>query len=371
MIFAGDFAQLPPAGLGSRALYSNLPSHAKTVRDQKNALGKGLWHQVVDVVILKENMCQQSADDDEFRKMLENLRYKNCSSDDIRLLYSRCIMLPSSLIDHVSTIVGVNHLQDTCNDRGSRLFATKSGQNLLTFYSVDQLSGKPIPKILQTLLWDIPPARAHNSAGKLSLCVGLPVILKENQATELCVTNGAEGFVRGWQTHKERGVHVLDVVFVELKNPPRSPHVSGLPPNVVPIVPTSNDISITLPTDETITIRRTQVPLLPNFAMTVHSSQGRTRIVNFVDLESCHDHKAYYTALSRASSLQGTYIVRGFKESILVGGASGYFRQEMRELEILADITRLKLRGPFMVTTIYHRQLTMHFGGLMILIKFM
>jgi hypothetical protein len=348
MIFAGDFAQLPPAGPGSRALYSCLPSQARTIRDQKNALGKGLWHQVLDVVLLKENMRQRSQEDDQFRSMLENLRYKNCSNQDVQLLYSRCLPLPpvdSYDLDHVSTIVGLNHLRDTCNHRGSILFASNSNQGLSTFYSIDVVSGKPVQRALQFIIWDVPPARTDNLAGRLELCIGLPVILKENQATELCVTNGAEGIVRGWQAHYQNGLATLDVVFMELKNPPRPLRLPGLPENVVPIVPNTVEIKITLPTDDKLTIRRTQIPILPNFAMTVHSSQGRTRKLNFIDLRSCRDHKAYYTALSRASSLAGTYVVRGFNESILYGGASGYFRQEMRELEILADITNKKLRN--------------------------
>jgi len=55
MIFAGDFAQLPPAiGQEHASLYSRTVGGKTTSRhDQEAAIGKVLWHQVTTVVILK------------------------------------------------------------------------------------------------------------------------------------------------------------------------------------------------------------------------------------------------------------------------------------------------------------------------------
>ena len=73
IIFAGDFAQLPPvAGRESSLSYSGMigayaHSHL-TVYSQESAIGKALWHQVTTVVILRENMhqSQQSEEDNNF-----------------------------------------------------------------------------------------------------------------------------------------------------------------------------------------------------------------------------------------------------------------------------------------------------------------
>src|SRR6266516_4951991 len=61
MIFAGDFAQLPP--VAAAPLYSG---HVGTQIDsglnahsQETAIGKALWHQVTTTVILRENMRQK------------------------------------------------------------------------------------------------------------------------------------------------------------------------------------------------------------------------------------------------------------------------------------------------------------------------
>ncbi len=49
MIFAGDFAQLPPVGK-SISLYGRV-NDSSTVNGQKTAIGKALWHQTTTVVI--------------------------------------------------------------------------------------------------------------------------------------------------------------------------------------------------------------------------------------------------------------------------------------------------------------------------------
>jgi len=58
---------------------------------QESAIGKALWHQITIVVILRENMCQNSQlfDDFKFCKALENMRYKACTPDDINFLQTR------------------------------------------------------------------------------------------------------------------------------------------------------------------------------------------------------------------------------------------------------------------------------------------
>ena len=101
-------------------------------------------------------------------------------------------------------------------------------------------------------------------------------------------------------------------------------------------------VKCTFPNGVSIPIRRSQVQVLPNFAMTVYSSQGKTRPDNVVILNSCRDHLSYYTALSRSSTADGTIIIQGFNPNKITCGAPGYLRQEFRELELMDEITRLR-----------------------------
>jgi hypothetical protein len=200
---------------------------------------------------------------------------------------------------------------------------------------------------LQQVVWDLPPStNTKNIPGKLSLCRGLPVIIRLNSATELCMTKGQEAVVYDWQaTTGSRGQCMLDTLFVKLINPPQTVQLDNLPENVVPLTRTSTSTQCLLPNDATVSISRSQVEVLPNFAITDYTSQGKTRINNPVDLSSARSHQSYYTALSRSASAAGTVILQGFDTYKITGGASGALRQEFRELEILDDITTLRYNG--------------------------
>ena len=75
--------------------------------------------------------------------------------------------------------------------------------------------------------------------------------------------------------------------------------------------------------------------------MTDYSSQGRTCANNVVDLTHCKDHHSYYTCLSQGSTAHGTVLLQPFNKKKIIGGCSGFLRQEFRELEILDHITKL------------------------------
>jgi hypothetical protein len=377
MIFAGDFAQLPPAvGGDSVSLYSHTigsSSATLTLRGQQATLGKLLWHQIDTVVMLRKNMRQSgmSIKDLAFRKALENMRYKACTHEDIVLLknmISSRIPGKPSFADKpfrdVSIITTWNKQKDAINAEGSYRFAKEQGQKLKDFFSEDSIQQeadvphikrpvgkrkiwKSVPEAWQEDLWKQPHATSNKHVpAVLSLCVGLPVMIKYNVATELCITNGQEGRVAGWEESTgKHGKPVLECVFVELMNPPKSVNIKGLPPNVVPITKSKTTINCTLSSDQKISVQRLQVHILPSFAMTDYASQGKTRPVNVVDLSNSRDHKAMYTVLSRGTSATNTIIVQGFASNLVTGGCMGSLRTEFRELEILDDITYMCYSG--------------------------
>ena len=150
MIFAGDFAQLPPPG-HSPSLYSQTigsvlhTTHSHNI--QKWTIGKSLWHQVTVVVILRQNMRQklQTAGDAKFRKALENMRYKSCTDADIQLIRSRIAgrapekpKLADERFRHVSIITALNAHRDKINELAAIRFASDINMPLVTFYSIDK-----------------------------------------------------------------------------------------------------------------------------------------------------------------------------------------------------------------------------------------
>ena len=211
MIFAGDFAQLPPAiGQEHASLYSRtVGSNPRSLRDQESAIGKALWHQITTVVILRQNMRQktQTPDDERLREALSNMRYKACTPDDIAFLRSRVsseiegrASVNEKRFRNVSVITTLNLPKDVINDLGSQRFAAETGQELMSFYSEDTVNSSDnqekkksikkhnarkrkvqVPSLspaLQQIIWDLPPStNTKNIPGKLSLCRGLPVII--------------------------------------------------------------------------------------------------------------------------------------------------------------------------------------------------
>jgi hypothetical protein len=159
-------------------------------------------------------------------------------------------------------------------------------------------SSSAISPWLQDLIWNLPHAATAHFPGRLSLCIGMPVMIRNNDATELCITKGQEGFVAGRTSHK--GVHgkeVLDTLFVKLDKPAKFVKIDGLPENVVPIVKSLKTVECVFSSDLAEYVERSQVWVLPNFSMTDYASQGKIRPFNLVDLSHCRNHQFYYTCL--------------------------------------------------------------------------
>ncbi|EEB88754.1 hypothetical protein MPER_13236 [Moniliophthora perniciosa FA553] len=381
MIFAGDFAQLPPAR-GGEAIFlygRKIGTNKRSQVQQEMAMGKALWHHVTTVVILRQNMRQrmQTINDCRFRRALENMRYKNCSPDDIAFLNSRVTSpilnapnISSSSFRNVAIITAKNAQKDLINDIGAERFAKENGKPLHHFYCEDSVQAKKtefgnedwveepragsrrktlrlreITKEWKEYLWTLDASAADTKVpAKISLCEGMPVIIRRNIATELCITRGQEGTVYGWTARGPLDRQVLDTLFVRLTNPPTEVKLDGLPLNVVPITPVTTPTKVSLPNHYDIPLQRTIVNVIPCFSMTDYASQGKTRTKNAVHLNNCNDFHGYYTALSRSSTAECTVILQNFDPRKITGGLKGIhtsLRQEYRELELLDEITKL------------------------------
>ncbi|KAJ7168098.1 hypothetical protein C8R43DRAFT_876954 [Mycena crocata] len=326
----------------------------------------------------------QTPDDAKLRTALENMRYAACTEEDIVFLRTRIAgdredhpHLNTQLFRNVSIITAWNIQRDLINDEGAKRFAADTNQDLVEFYSVDKLSARAVdkgrwekceqahfkrlgPRLQQSLWQAAASCNTEHLAGCLKLCVGMPVMIKANEATELCITRGQEAVIVGWDSSiGPSGQNILDTLFVELVKPPKDVQLQDLPLNVVPLSRTSEHVTALLKDDSLLSLTREQVMVLHNFAMTDYASQGKSRLLNVVHLNNLKDHKAYYVALSRGHRADGTVIVQGFESGKITGKLHGFLRQEFRELEILDEITRKRAEGvlPKWVCGIYRRQL--------------
>ena len=136
-----------------------------------------------------------------------------------------------------------------------------------------------IPANIQQALWEQPTcANTKLIPGKLSVCVGMPIMIHNNAATEMCITKGQEAVVYSWDCHQGiNGTEILDTLFVQLVDLPSPIKLDGLPQNVVPLTRTTVTTNCRLPDDTSITVSRNQVEALPNFAMMDYASIQRCR----------------------------------------------------------------------------------------------
>ena len=113
---------------------------------------------------------------------------------------------------------------------GSERYAAETKQQLTHFYSIDTvfagngdedverrtksttapswkrtIKSDIIPDAIQEVLWEQPTcANTKLIPGKLSICIGMPIIIRNNAAMEMCITKGQEAVVYGWKSHKHR-----------------------------------------------------------------------------------------------------------------------------------------------------------------------
>src|ERR1700678_76290 len=129
---------------------------------------------------------------------------------------------------NVSIITAKNLHKDEINKLGAIRFAQETGQKLTNFYSEDsanvnndekKTSGalriKEITDEIQMSLWSQPPSSTDKHiAGSLSLCIGLPVMIWYNFATELCMTRGQEGYSHGWQCRMGKKISWFLILYL-------------------------------------------------------------------------------------------------------------------------------------------------------------
>ncbi|KAF8225519.1 hypothetical protein L208DRAFT_1305896 [Tricholoma matsutake] len=112
------------------------------------------------------------------------------------------------------------------------------------------LNNDDINPMLGNALWNLRHSASDHVPSKLSLCMGMPVMIRNNEATELCITKGQEGYIASWQSViGPHGQLVLDTLFVKLDWPAKTIKIDGLPENVVPLTKLSKSVLCITPSE--------------------------------------------------------------------------------------------------------------------------
>jgi len=154
----------------------------------------------------------------------------------------------------------------------------------------------------------------------LSLVPGTRVMLLRNIMTTEGLVNGAQGTIE-------------TIVWSESQKMPSGVYIKFDNPNVAKVLQTSDVNSVLLKPfttkffgKEGTEIQRTQLPLLPSWAIAIHKSQGMTVSHIIIDLGQA------YIALSRVKSLTGLALIDFTEKAIRTS------KKVMSEMERLKNL---------------------------------
>jgi len=343
IIFAGDFAQLPP--VGDTRLYSHINTNTVGVgKGQRNVFGKLLWLSIDTVVMLHQVVRQNSTSDKKFTDLLERLRHGNCNDDDFDLLNSKILSRSdtdwnSPIWSSAPIIVSNNDTKDALNERSSRNFASKVNGNLNLYYATDKRMGKVIEDDdLQAALHSYHSGKTEQRLGVLPLVEGMPIMICQNYDVEHGIVNGCTGTLRKIRySVDEKGQRHARSCVIESGtiDGPALPHLQELE-----MVALEDEVTMTFThphSHKRCSIKRTQLPIMPAFAITAHKSQGNTLESAILDIESCHSIEAVYVMLSRVKSSDRIRILRPFQRSKITSRLSEDLRNEFKRLDHLSQ----------------------------------
>ncbi|KAG1880086.1 hypothetical protein F4604DRAFT_1879937 [Suillus subluteus] len=296
----------------------------QTIKGQTALHGAFLWRQVDTVIELKQNW--RAKDDAAFVDMLNRIRVGKTrrvastgeQPSDYDVLKSRLLSeLKQSSPEEF--IVFNNAPVVVTKKAKARSFAKASEQQYKVYCARDIIAGKTVIPHQQRQMWKIQSSCTNDALSELPLIPGMPVMITENPVTSCKIVNGSKGILKSVTYKVDGGCCYAVCALVNI--PDSALHVPDLELGVVPILPVTNSFRYATG-DKTISIRRTQLPILPGWAFT--------------------DFKSIYMMLSRAPKLSNIVILRWFSSKTLNSDLQGDAREELKRLSMIAKDTRHK-----------------------------
>ena len=341
VILAGDFAQLPP--IGDTRLYKDINTSrlaaSATNRAQAKVLGRLLWLSFEKVVILQESMRQPGRENNKFVELLNRLRDGVCDEEDYkvlaaRILHNKPLVNEGNEWDFVPVVVTNNATRDEINRKATEAFALRTGRELHWYHAID--THRKVTIRDAALIEKLEAQHSGQTKHRLRtipLVLGMPVAINQNFDVAAGVVNGSQGILRNVRYFTgTQGQRYLRSCVVEIPNS-EVVDIPHLPEHHFPVLPDVTDLKFEHGgSHKKCTIKRRQVPIEPGFAMTVHKAQGQTMPRVIVDLEGCIGAEQSYVMISRATSLNGLRVLRGFDSKQIRKRRSEDLRKEFKRL---------------------------------------
>ena len=345
-ILLGDFHQFPPVRMTQHTLY-----YASPVK-RNPQLGWALYDQFDIVVKLEEQMCIR---DQDWQDILQCSWMGDCTGEDIAEIKKLVLTNPlcdvpnfsESPWDNAVLVTPRNAIQMFWNEHMLDSHCRETGEAHYIFYALDSYKGQPLSWQERLTIAHMKLEQTANLPNKVDLTVGMKVMVLQNIATHVNLTNSSRGIITDIILNPDEDVVPNAKNKVYLKYPPAailfSPfsgsniQIPGLPKGIIPIFPSHNTFS--LGGKHWITVHRHQLALTAAYVFTDYKAQGQTMECVIVDLGKPPSGGLtgfnMYIALSRSHGQSTIRLLWDFDEKLFMEHPSEDLRREDIRLSML------------------------------------
>jgi hypothetical protein len=362
VILAGDFHQFPPVVTKKNSpLYYPMNQDTDGIEDMN---GRKIYEKFNVVVWLKQ---QFRSTDPVWTDLLRHVRYGTCREEHLQILRDLIVTSPKCPRTDYNAppwndavLITPRHgVRLQWNRAALRHFCSSTGRQLFQCPAEDTIDGNQLTKIQRVQFMMSKAVRQQEKTGlptMIELAVGMKVMVTFNVQTEMDIANGARGEIVNIVLDERETTYDSDSPIVRLFHPPshilvrlyrtKMPALQDLPECVVPIVPMTRSITISVENQEKLTIQRRQLPITGAYALTDYRGQGQTLVPVYADIGTPPSGKRLtpfnaYVALSRAKGRDHIRLIRDFDAAMFTQHPSEYLRLEDERLALLDSRTRL------------------------------
>lgn len=294
IIFTGDFLQLP------------------AIQSKEFCFESQVWNDTIDYSIeLQTNMRQTN--DAQFQKILNEVRYGDCSQESFEILQSR---VGAELVNEhdiePTKLYSKNYDVNQLNNKKYKELVDKGKEE-------HEYKAEYIVNFNNTTKSETDLIKLYSKNSKLpdtfKLVKGAQIMIKENtlfnsypNSLEVRVVNGTRGVVTG---------------FTEFTELPIVKLLSGVE---IIVSPTERDYEI----EDEYKVLRNRIPIVLAWACSIHSSQGASLDCVSADLgNSVFEYGQSYVVLSRVRTLEGLSLINFNKNRIKANKKAIEFYQNL------------------------------------------
>ena len=286
-------------------------------------------------------MRQGGAENERLVELLGRLRDGTCNSNDYNALAGRILRRQN---DAEVLIVTNNASRDAVNWKAAQAFAIHAGVELHWYHAMDAHKKAPVTDAsLIEKSEQQHSGQTKHRLRKTPLAIGMPVAINQNFDVAAGVVNGSYGTLRKIRYFRNNaGLRVVKSCVAEIPGA-EVVEIPHLPKHNFPVLPDTTELRFEhAGSHKRCTIQRKQVPIESGFAVTVHKAQGQTMTRVVVNLEGCSGTEPPYVMVSRATSMEGLFVLRDLDFKQISKRRSEDLRTEFSRLACLKWLTVMK-----------------------------